>query len=101
MAGQYWFNTATGQVEEGRVSDWRVVLGPYPTREAAEQALGTARRRSADWDEADRHWRGDGGEPGGGGERGAGVDERGAADERGEIDGRGADERGEVDGRSE
>ncbi len=53
----FWFNTVTGEVEEGRVSDWSVVMGPYPTREAAALALDTARARSHAWDEADRAWR--------------------------------------------
>lgn len=58
MAGpsEYWFNTETGQVEEGRVSDWSVVLGPYPSRDAAAHALDTARRKSAAWDSEDRDW---------------------------------------------
>jgi hypothetical protein len=70
MATEYWFNTVTGEVEEGRVSDWSVVLGPYPTREAAARALETAHRRSAAWDEADRAWQG-----GGDGPRDARVDD--------------------------
>ena len=53
---EFWFNTATGEVEEGRVSDWSVVLGPYPTREAATRALDTARARAADWEREDRQW---------------------------------------------
>ena len=56
---EFWFNTATGEVEEGRVSDWSVVLGPYPTREAAARALDTARSRAAAWDredQEDRAW---------------------------------------------
>ncbi len=53
---EFWFNTATGEVEEGRVSDWAVVLGPYPTREAAAHALDTARSRSAAWDREDQEW---------------------------------------------
>lgn len=58
-AAEFWFNTTTGEVEEGRVSDWSEVLGPYPTREAAERALATARARSQAWDRedrADREW---------------------------------------------
>ncbi len=53
---EFWFNTSTGQVEEGRVSDWAVVLGPYPTREAAARALDTAAARSAAWDRQDKEW---------------------------------------------
>lgn len=56
-ATQYWYNTATGQVEEGRRSDWSAVMGPYATREDAQHALEKARARSEAWDaqdEADR-----------------------------------------------
>ena len=53
---EFWFNTRTGAIEEGRVSDWSDVLGPYPTREAAAKALDTARARSAAWDREDREW---------------------------------------------
>jgi hypothetical protein len=53
---EYWFNTHTRQVEEGRQSDWTNLLGPYPTREAAERALETARERTERWDEEDRQW---------------------------------------------
>ena len=53
---EFWFNTTTGEVEEGRQSDWSQVLGPYPTREAAARALDTARSRSEAWDREDREW---------------------------------------------
>jgi hypothetical protein len=56
---QYWFNTKTGAVEEGHQSDWSNLLGPYPTREAAERALQTARENTERWDEEDRRWEGD------------------------------------------
>ncbi len=50
---EYWYNTETGQVEEGRRSDWSKVMGPYPSREAAGHALEQARARSAAWDAQD------------------------------------------------
>lgn len=53
---EYWFNTETQQVEEGHQSDWTNLLGPYPTREAAERALETAQANTERWDEADRRW---------------------------------------------
>jgi hypothetical protein len=56
MAEEYWFNTATGQVEVGHQSDWRNLMGPYPTREAAERALQTAREKTERWDREDREW---------------------------------------------
>jgi len=52
-ARQYWYNTATGQVEEGRLSDWSQVMGPYATREEAQHALDKARARTAAWDAED------------------------------------------------
>jgi hypothetical protein len=54
MAEEFYYNTETGQVEQGRQSSWTHLMGPYPTREAAQQALSTARSRSAAWDEEDR-----------------------------------------------
>ncbi len=57
---QFFYNTATGQVEElanrGQSKD---LLGPYPTREAAAAALESARKRTEEWDEEDRRWRDD------------------------------------------
>jgi hypothetical protein len=54
---QFFFNVTTGQVEElanrGQSKD---LLGPYPTRAAAEAALATARKKTEDWDEDDRRW---------------------------------------------
>ena len=50
---QYWYNTATRQVEEGHRSSWRNLMGPYPTREAAEQALERAAARNEAWDQQD------------------------------------------------
>jgi hypothetical protein len=54
MAEEFYYNTETGQVEQGKQSSWTHLMGPYPTREAAQQALSTARSRSAAWDEEDR-----------------------------------------------
>ena len=53
---EYWFNTATGQVEEGRQSSWTHLLGPYDSREEAQSALDRARRRSEAWDQEDEEW---------------------------------------------
>jgi hypothetical protein len=55
---KFYYNIRTGQVEEGRQSDWTVLMGPYPTREAAQRALETARDRTKNWDDADRDWHG-------------------------------------------
>jgi hypothetical protein len=50
---QYWYNTATREVEEGHRSTWKNLMGPYPTRGAAEQALAKAAARNQAWDEQD------------------------------------------------
>lgn len=54
MSDEFYYNTETGQVEQGKQSTWTHLMGPYPTREAAQQALATARARSERWDEEDR-----------------------------------------------
>lgn len=54
----YWFNVETGQVEEDSSSSRKEnLLGPYPSREEALQALEKARARTEDWDEEDRRWK--------------------------------------------
>ncbi len=55
-AGEYWFNTSTGQVEEGRQSGWSDLMGPYGSRAEAEHALDRARRRTEAWDQQDDAW---------------------------------------------
>ena len=54
---QFFYNVSTGQVEElatkGQSKD---LLGPYPTREAAQAALDTARKKTEAWDEEDRRY---------------------------------------------
>lgn len=52
----YYFNLATGAVEQGLQSSWTQRMGPYATREDAAAALAKARQRSDDWDEQDREW---------------------------------------------
>jgi hypothetical protein len=56
MPEQYWYNIATQQVEQGHQSDWRNLMGPYPTREQAEQALQLAQANTERWDAEDREW---------------------------------------------
>lgn len=51
--GDYWYNVVTHEVEAGAQSDWTQLIGPYPTREAAEQALEKVRQRNEAWDDAD------------------------------------------------
>ena len=55
---EYWYNTATGQVEEGHRSSWTNLMGPYATRGEAERALDQARQRTDAWDREDEAWRG-------------------------------------------
>ena len=64
-APKYWFNTKTGQVEEGHQSSWSYLMGPYDTPEEAANALDSARRRSDAWDDDDDRWRGGKDAPGG------------------------------------
>jgi hypothetical protein len=57
--GGWYYNVITKQVEqrgEGKGTDQ---LGPYPTREAAEQAIETVRAREEELNRQDREWRGD------------------------------------------
>ncbi len=52
-SGEFYFNIATKQVEEGKLSDWKDRMGPYPTREAAQRALDIAAARTKAWDDED------------------------------------------------
>jgi hypothetical protein len=53
----YWYNVSTRQVETDETRSESVdVLGPFATREDAEQALESARRRTESWDDADEKW---------------------------------------------
>ncbi|WP_448061040.1 SPOR domain-containing protein [Cellulomonas hominis] len=54
MPDEYYYNIATGQVEQGKVSDWANRLGPYATREEAQHALEKARARSQAWEDEER-----------------------------------------------
>ena len=58
MATEFYFNTQMHEVEEGRRSDLSVLMGPYPTREAAARALETAHERTEAWDRQDQEDRG-------------------------------------------
>jgi hypothetical protein len=56
-APQFFYNIRTEQVEElARKGQSKELMGPYPTREAAEHALEAARARTQSWDEQDRAW---------------------------------------------
>ncbi|GAB2915184.1 hypothetical protein GCM10027047_11350 [Rhodococcus aerolatus] len=51
---QWYFDTATHQAVQGKQKGFQNRMGPYPTREAAERALETARARNEAADAADR-----------------------------------------------
>ncbi|MCL6424068.1 SPOR domain-containing protein [Brachybacterium sp. JHP9] len=53
---EFYYNVDTGQVEEGKQSSGMELMGPYPTREAAQQALSTAEKRNEAWDREDEDW---------------------------------------------
>lgn len=54
---RYWYNVTSGRVEtEENKSRGEILMGPYPTYEAAARALETARERTEKWDEEDRAW---------------------------------------------
>ena len=50
---EFFYNTRTGEVEEGRNSDWSQLMGPNATREEAAHALERARARNDAWDAQD------------------------------------------------
>ncbi|KGM14027.1 hypothetical protein [Cellulomonas bogoriensis] len=52
--GEYWFDPRTGEVSRDRRRSWQGRMGPYRTREEAEQALDRAADRTEAWDEEDR-----------------------------------------------
>ena len=59
---QFYYNLSTGAVEEGRQSPGSELMGPYATRQEAEQALRTAAERNEKWEQDDEEWE-DFGEP--------------------------------------
>ncbi|WP_342318144.1 hypothetical protein [Corynebacterium mayonis] len=56
---QFYYNPTTGEVTEGKTESWDERMGPYATREQAQQAMdiAAARNKQADAiDEADDNW---------------------------------------------
>jgi hypothetical protein len=49
----WWFNTKSGEVEQGLISKSTDRIGPFDTREEALRALDTVRQRSAEWAKAE------------------------------------------------
>jgi hypothetical protein len=50
---RWWFCLKHRTVEQDAGCPGRLRLGPYPTREDAERALETVRRRNEEWDAQD------------------------------------------------
>ena len=50
---QWWYNTKTGQVEQGAQSPWSDRAGPYTSREEAEGAPARLKANSARWSDDD------------------------------------------------
>lgn len=55
-SSEFYFNITTGQVEEGPQSPVTERMGPYATREEAQQAFSIAKARNEAWDAEDRAW---------------------------------------------
>lgn len=51
--GDYWYNVNTHEVEEGPLSDWTQLIGPYKTREEAAAAPAKVKERNEAWDAED------------------------------------------------
>ena len=49
----YWFNTRTGEVEEGPQSLAIYRIGPFETRTEAERALDVVAERAKAWNDED------------------------------------------------
>ncbi|AIX99734.1 hypothetical protein ART_0136 [Arthrobacter sp. PAMC 25486] len=43
---QYWYNVETQEVEKDAQSGWQSLIGPYESREQAEEALDKVRARN-------------------------------------------------------
>lgn len=57
MAGsEFYYNLNDGTVEEGRQSHGSELMGPYATREEAQQALKSAAARNEKWEDEDEEW---------------------------------------------
>jgi len=54
MATEYWFNTKTNEVEEGKQSIAYYRIGPFATRAEAERAYEIIKERNEKLDEEDQ-----------------------------------------------
>ena len=50
---QWYYDIATGQAQQGKVTNWDNRMGPYATRAEAEAALAKAKARNEAWDAED------------------------------------------------
>ena len=56
---EYYYNTRTGEVEQGKQTGALHRMGPYPTRAAAAEAYERAADRNEAWDAEDKEWQDD------------------------------------------
>ena len=49
----FWYDLATGRVDQGHQKGAAHLMGPYASRAEAERALETARARTEAWDAAE------------------------------------------------
>lgn len=54
--GNWYVNTTTGEISQGKHHEWSDRLGPYPTAEAAAEWRGHAAARNAEADAAELDW---------------------------------------------
>ena len=60
MAEQWWWDLTHGRAVTSAERPRDVeVLGPYPTRQAAEDWQSTSKARNEAWDAEDERWAGD------------------------------------------
>lgn len=50
---EWYYDTKTGEVTQGKQEGYLDRMGPYPTQQAASEALKTAAERNKAWDEDD------------------------------------------------
>lgn len=50
---EWYYDTKTGEVTQGKQDGYLDRMGPYPTQQAASEALKTAAERNKAWDEDD------------------------------------------------
>jgi hypothetical protein len=53
---EFYYNLATGQVDEGKVRGATNRMGPYASAEEATQAFARAKARNEKWAEEDEAW---------------------------------------------